>query len=92
MPVSIRLLHGYEKMWPARQCLTGQNALDSLDSKKVTRQKRLGITAMAGGPARPDYIGGGGLQPFTSFVIMYHLTRFLSIDRAFFFVKYDYVP
>jgi len=44
-------------MWPARQCLTGQNALDSLDSKKVTRQKRLGIMAMAGGPARPDYIG-----------------------------------
>jgi len=54
----------YEKMWPARQCLTGQNTLDTLDSKKVTRQKRLGITAMAGGPACPDYIGGGRLHPF----------------------------
>jgi len=50
--------YGYEKMWPARQCLTGQNALDSPDSKKkVIQQKRLGITAMTGGPARPDYIG-----------------------------------
>ena len=84
--------YGYEKMWPARQCLTGQNALDSLDSKKVTRQKRLGVTAMAGGPARPDYIGVGRLQSFPSFVIMYHPMWFLSIDRAFFFVKYDYVP
>jgi len=49
--------HGYEKMWPTRQCLTGQNGLDSPDSKKVIQQKRLGITAMTGGPARPDYIG-----------------------------------
>jgi hypothetical protein len=34
---------------PARQCLSEQNSLDNLDSKKVTQQKRLGIMAMAGG-------------------------------------------
>jgi hypothetical protein len=34
---------------PARQCLSEQNALYNLDSKKVTQQKRLSIMAMAGG-------------------------------------------
>jgi len=34
---------------PARQCLCERNALDNLDSKKVTQQKRLGIMAIAGG-------------------------------------------
>ena len=34
---------------PARQCFCERNALDNLDSKKVTQQKRLGIMAMAGG-------------------------------------------
>jgi hypothetical protein len=34
---------------PARQCLSEQNALDNLDSKKVILQKILVIMAVAGG-------------------------------------------
>jgi hypothetical protein len=34
---------------PARQCLSEQNALDNLDSKKVIQQKILVIMALAGG-------------------------------------------
>jgi len=34
---------------PARQCLSEQNALDNLDSKKVIQLKILVIMALAGG-------------------------------------------
>jgi len=34
---------------PARQCLSEQNSLDNLDSKKVIQQKILVIMALAGG-------------------------------------------
>ncbi len=47
-------------MLPARQCLSEQNALDNLDSKKVTQQKRLGVMAMAGGSEEyAIYLGCG---------------------------------
>ena len=43
---------------PGRQCLSEQNSLDNLDSKKVTQQKRLGIMAMAGGYPQTVFLAG----------------------------------